>query len=207
MALQSVSKITHKELMEGKLTRAEVTVGDEKKLLPVEQDTAVVRGTIESYETGETKFGEYVRFDGKFEAIRLCDGEKFFSKQLILPGNASDLLFETFAEARQEDASADLSFVMVLGVKPNFTAAVGYKHTVKLSSDTLTKVDPLAAIREGTDAQLREILGDEKFAAIQAGKPVLALADGTTADANTGEVVEAKGGGKGKAKAEEPADA
>lgn len=191
MSLQSVTKITHKELMEGKLTRAEVTVGDEKKLLPIEQDTAIVRGVISGHETGETKFGEFVKFIGTFEAIRIQDGEKFFSKTLILPSNASDVLFDSYSSAKKEDPTAELSFVMVLGVKPDFNGAVGYKHTVKLSGAGMEKNDPLAAIRASTDAQLAEILGAEKFAALNSPKSTTAqLPDGTKADAETGEVKE-----------------
>ena len=89
---------------------------------------------------------------------------------------------------------------MVLGVKPDFNGAVGYKHTVKLSGSGMEKNDPLAAIRAQTDAQLKDILGEEKFASL--GKPqsaTIQIADGTKADAETGEVVEPKEDKKTKA--------
>lgn len=94
--------------------------GEVKKL-------AVFYGRCTGYVTGESSFGEFVKFRGSFEAVNADTGEVYRSSNILMPDIITNLLRD--ALDNREDDSAALEFAIELGAK-YATTSRGYEYTV-----------------------------------------------------------------------------
>lgn len=141
-----VKKITVKGIVGEKIERPE-------KARPV----AHIYGTVNAMKPGQTQYGNFVRFIGRFEGVNLETGDVTASGALILPGIAENLL----AGAISADQAEAVDFAFEVGVKPS-KSPVGYDFTVR-SLIEHRGADPLAAIRHEMET-MRSLPSPEKAA-------------------------------------------
>lgn len=103
-----------------------VIATDEKfagKPVPVMRVYGTARGT----KKGTSNFGPYIGFLGEFEAINLCDGQKYRSKTLLLPSLAEQMLADSLDEAKSKSPDAFIEFGLDVTAEKNVSAKGGWE--------------------------------------------------------------------------------
>lgn len=113
-----------------------------------------VYGSAHRSIAGETDYGPYIKFRGRFEAINLDSGETFQSSNLILPPIAEELL----EDALTADNVKSVEFGLRVGVRKDESSVSGYVWVAESIRDT-EETDPLERLRaELTDAKVIPML-------------------------------------------------
>lgn len=117
----------------------------------------VVLGTAAGTHTGESGFGDWVAFDGHFEATRY-DGQRYQSTVLMLQEPAQTLLLDALVDLKRRDPAGSIGFSFEIGIKTSQKWAdtdqgTSYAYTVKSIINT-AKHDPLAHLRQAVQAHL-----------------------------------------------------
>lgn len=105
---------------------------------------ATIIGIARSYKIGTSEYGEFAKFQGDFEAVRMVDGETFRAARMILPPILSEPL-QTAVDA--DESHSGVQFAFELGVKGS-EVAIGYEWAVRPIGKVSGTADPLAALRE-----------------------------------------------------------
>ncbi len=99
-----------------------------------------IYGVCNGFKAGQTQYGNFVKFSGRFEGMNLETGEVQASGALILPGIAENLLAGVVGE------NESVEFAFEIGIKPS-KSPVGYDFTVKSLIEHRGS-DPLASLRD-----------------------------------------------------------
>lgn len=105
-------------------------------------------GVASKSKPGDSQFGAYVAFLGRFEAKALAGehaGKTFQSAKLIAPSIVSDQI-----EGLLGEGAESVQFALLIGVVRDDTVAVGYRFTVE-SLLPMAETDPLALLRKTVD--------------------------------------------------------
>jgi hypothetical protein len=110
-----------------------------------------VFGTATGTRTGSSVYGDWVAFTGTFEAIRIDNGDRFRSNELILQQPAEGLLLQALGEVKKRDEAGGVNFAFDIGVKTNQRwvdtgEGNSYEYTIT-SVFNVQKHDPLEHLR------------------------------------------------------------
>jgi len=100
-----------------------------------------VFGLVTGAKPDRSDYGDYIRFEGNFEAVDMGTGNAYRSGRMILPGIAEGLL----AGAFNGEGVESVQFALEIGIKPS-KSPVGYDYTVKPLVESAEN-DPLADLR------------------------------------------------------------
>lgn len=101
--------------------------------LEKKEEIAVCRiyGKVESkFKKGQTAFGPYTEFHGEFEAINLANGQKYRSKNLILPELGEMAVMGLISDATKDqknDSVISVRFGLDITVLPHESSEKGWK--------------------------------------------------------------------------------
>lgn len=122
-------------------------VGDKtallKKVLSDEHKTHLlyrVGGAAVGVVTGQSKFGEWVKLVGRFQAIRAEDGAVFRSGAAFLPSDVSQIIADRLARNDSEDGY--VTFLYDIYARHDQSLATGYGYIAEPVRDP-SKQDPL----------------------------------------------------------------
>lgn len=113
---------------------------------------ATIYGIAQRYKIGTSNYGEFTKFQGDFEAVRVADGETFRSAALLLPPIIGDMLRATVDKA--DDTG--VQFGVEIGVKPS-DVPIGYEYSVK----PVFKTDAADALAHLRDSVLKSLPAPE----------------------------------------------
>lgn len=102
-----------------------------------------VYGMAHKVRRGESDNGPWLGLVGRFEAVRIEDGETFAAPQCFLPEPMSSMIAE---ELDVEDGPDSVQFAFEIGVKKS-DSPVGYEYTTKPVIEA-GGADPLADLRK-----------------------------------------------------------
>lgn len=102
-----------------------------------------VYGLANSGTPDSSQYGDYVRFNGQFEAVDHKTGELFQSGTMIIPGIGEVLLYGALSNIGEDGGS--LRFAFEFGIKPS-KSPTGYDYTLKPLTESNAS-DPLADLR------------------------------------------------------------
>lgn len=104
---------------------------------------ATVIGIVRSYKIGTSEAGNFVKFNGDFEAVRLADSESFRSSRAVFPSSFADPLRDAV------DSDTDhigVQFAAQIDVKGH-DSSVGFEWVFSPIGEVSGNADPLAALR------------------------------------------------------------
>lgn len=139
--MEALRKITVKEILKGKPPR-----DDDGNIIV--QDVCLVYGKARDINVGNTQFGDYNEFVGRFEARQLI-GKKlaFQSTRMIVPQPTDDIMCNAFYSAKGQDSTAEVEFAFVIGVEKSERGSEGFRYTCRQIAANKESADPLDAIR------------------------------------------------------------
>ncbi len=118
---------------------------DKKAIINSEGDPIwlmTVYGNTHRSIPGETDYGPYLKFRGKFEAVNIETGEMFTSMNLILPPIAEELV----EDALTREGVSSVDFALKVGVRRDDEAISGYQWVAESVTETEGE-DPVARMR------------------------------------------------------------
>lgn len=186
MAVYALKKITMRDVMKGKPEYETVKVAvlndDGTPVMdsnnqPVQrdvkvakaQDVAAIFGRAREHRTGETNFGPFIEYIGRFEARSLfgkTKGDVFQSTRTIFPPIAADIADQSYMSAKMREPEGDVDFAFVIGIEPDARGAEGYRWTCKPIRTSSSLSDPLEELRSSLALDFAEVLGAETMALI-----------------------------------------
>lgn len=87
-------------------------------------DLLKIVGVTTSATPGQSDLGEFVKFNGQFQAVNMVTGEQFGSTVAILPNFIAQQLASALAQ------SSEVEFGLLIGAKKS-ASVTGYEYTVK----------------------------------------------------------------------------
>lgn len=105
-----------------------------------------VGGIASGIESGSSQFGDWIAFEGQFQAVLIETGEVFRSPRLFLPGMAESLL-----KGAVTTATGPVSFLFDIGVTPDPEGAVGYQWEVTSQMEPDEGNDPVSQLFAAKD--------------------------------------------------------
>jgi len=167
MAFKSVRTLSIKKVL-GKVPTQVIKVTDPDdptkqidKSVAIEQNLVLLMGRADDFEDGETDFGPFTRFIGRFEGKNLVTGETTISGKCIFPEIAQDLARSAFLDAKRQDETASVDMAFIVGVKPDLRSSVGYEYVVNVLTTGTGAADPLDALRSNIATEALTLLGNE----------------------------------------------
>lgn len=118
---------------------------DKKEIINSDGDPIwmmTVYGNTHRSIAGETDYGPYLKFRGKFEAVNIVTGELFTSMNLILPPIAEELV----EDALTREGVSSVDFALKVGVRRDDDAISGYQWVAESVTETEGE-DPVARMR------------------------------------------------------------
>lgn len=141
--MKLVSKISAATVI-GKIPTETVQIDGKPAVRGIEQPLLRVVGIADKIKTGNSNFGEWVRFMGQFDATNILTGEVFRGPGLHLPAMITELL-RPVVEKNVADKGNGVTFAFDIGVKPAANA-FGYEYTVTDLVPT-QDADPLSLLK------------------------------------------------------------
>jgi hypothetical protein len=139
MAIKPIKKISIKTVFGDKGAILDTIMKDKA----VDHKIVRIFGMTGSTKTGESDYGPFVAFRGRFKAINLVSGEEFTSSMCYLPELASDMV----QGALETAGDANIEFAFDVGVQYDAQSATSYIYTVNPLLEP-SNADPLSAFEK-----------------------------------------------------------